>query len=319
MTTTYSAIEHVKNKHRIDKNGPIPNASALEQQQENAETQAELGRTWTTLNLRLFQELLIRWIVIMHITFSQVENESFRDLLLCLCKALETYLPRSGTTIKNWLLKEFKRKKAILRKELQNSKSLIHLSFDGWTSPNNMGLIGVVAHYMASNGEVKATLLGLRRLRGAHSGENMAEVVLEVLRDYGIESKIGYFVLDNVASNDVCVRELVQYLSPFIKAEHRRLRCFGHVINLAAKAFLYGSDVESFEVETKVAKKLEMVQKELDLWRKKGPVGKVHNIAVHSRKTPQRRENFLSIIPGGSEEVKGNTPRLRTFKSDFTN
>jgi hypothetical protein len=37
-------------------------------------------------------------------------------------------------------------------------------------------------------------VIGLRTLEGSHTGANMAEIVMEVLREYGIEEKLGYFV-----------------------------------------------------------------------------------------------------------------------------
>ncbi len=114
---------------------------------------------------------------------------------------------------------------------------------------------------MASNSEIKAIFLDFRRLRGVHSKKNIAEIVLEVIHNYEIECKIGYFVFNNAGFNDICVRKLIQYFSPFIKTKHRRFRCFGYVINLAAKAFLYGTDTELFEVEIKVIKNLKQAKK----------------------------------------------------------
>ena len=38
-------------------------------------------------------------------------------------------------------------------------------------------------------------------------------------------------------------------LSPESDPVHRRLRCWGHIINLAAKAFLSGTDSKAFELD----------------------------------------------------------------------
>ena len=40
---------------------------------------------------------------------------------------------------------------------------------------------------------------------------------------------------------------------------------------------------------------LQNEQKEIDIWRKKGPIGKLHNVVKFIRNTPQRREGFISI------------------------
>jgi hypothetical protein len=69
------------------------------------------------------------------------------------------------------------------------------------------------------------------------------------------------------------------------------------VINLSAKAFLYGEEYDAFEQEVIAASKAEENQllMELRAWRKRGPVGKLHNIVVFICRTPQRREKFKKI------------------------
>ena len=142
---------------------------------------------------------------------------------------------------------------------------------------------------------MRVTLLGLRRVKGSHSGENTAERVVAVVGDYEIESRLGYFVLDNADTNDTCVAAVLGTIRPDLQPKEGRLRCLGHIINLAAKALLFGTDAEAFELEVLGAEALEEEIKELDLWRRKGPVGKLHNVVKFILKTPQRREEFLSL------------------------
>jgi hypothetical protein len=82
----------------------------------------------------------------------------------------------------------------------------------------------------------------------------------------------------------------------------RRLRCLGHVINLAAKAFLYGKEFDAFEKDIDTVKEHSEILKELQLWRKRGPVGKLHNIIIFICRSPQRREKFANIKALSSEE-----------------
>ena len=71
-------------------------------------------------------------------------------------------------------------------------------------------------------------------------------------------------MLDNISSNDVCVRKILTKLQPNLDPEKCRLRCFGHIVNLAAKAFLFGKDPESFEVEADLYIRLQQEEKELN-------------------------------------------------------
>ena len=82
----------------------------------------------------------------------------------------------------------------------------------------------------------------------------------------------------------------------------RRGRCAAHIINLAAKAFLFGNDIEAFEVAvegegsaTADSLRLKIAQAE---WRKRGAVGRLHNLVVFVRASAQRREAFRASIAG---------------------
>ncbi|KAJ3454761.1 hypothetical protein MRS44_013361 [Fusarium solani] len=74
--------------------------------------------------------------------------------------------------------------------------------------------------------------------------------------------------------------------------EARRMRCFGHILNLVAQAFLYGDDAAPFELQSEVYGMLERVEEDLEHRRAKGPVGKLHNIVRFIRASPQRTEAF---------------------------
>ena len=235
----------------------------------------------------------------MNIALVCVEAPCFRELLLHCHSGLEPYLVKSANTIKDWILKEFERQKLEIKKELAGARSRIHISSDLWTSPNSRGLVGIVAHYLDKDLVNKSTLIGMRRVKGAHSGENIAEVMIPVLEEMGIVSRLGYFIGDNAGPNDTCWRAICRKLRPDIKEpDSRRVRCLGHILNLAAKAFLFGKDADAFEEDTNSKRNNAHIEKLRELWRKKGPIGKFHNLVLYIRVTPQRREEFLDLLKG---------------------
>ena len=135
----------------------------------------------------------------------------------------------------------------------------------------------------------------MKRFRGRHTGENQARHFWEVVETYNLQDKIGHFTLDNASNNNTAMRCIQTYLrnhSPEIPFNPvtRRLRCFGHVINLVVKAFLWREDPEAFEIEVTNYQTLEKEQEELLAWRKKGPCGKLHNLLVYVTRSPQRRD-----------------------------
>ncbi len=210
-------------------------------------------------------------------------------------------LPTSHNKISSWVKQGNKDKRATVKKLLASSPSKIHLSFDNWSSGNHLAFTAVVAHFCSPAYSIQSILIGFRELRGPHPGENIAEVVGEVLQDYSImPSQIGCFILDNAANNDTCITALAKTYE-WGKSEvfTRRLRCFGHIINLVAQAFLFGSDSEVF------AHTLDQLQRQIDdgtiktpMWKLRGPIEKLHYAVVYIRKTPQRRQEFAA---GGTD------------------
>ena len=76
----------------------------------------------------------------------------------------------------------------------------------------------------------------------------MAAVLLNIFKDYKIRSNIGYFIADNTELNNICINAILRALYLGIsmkKRKARRLRYFGHIINLYAQAFIIGVNIEN--------------------------------------------------------------------------
>ena len=126
-------------------------------------------------------------------------------------------------------------------------------------------MCGVVPHWLTPEMTTKSVLLGLRRVVGDHSGENLATVVCKVIDDFAISQKIGYFVADNASPNDTAVAAVCARLKLKGRPSRRRPRCIGHVINLAAKAFLFGDEAaleKAFDFEICQAKGMRLEVKQ---------------------------------------------------------
>ena len=201
------------------------------------------------------------------------------------------------------MIKAFEIQKGELRNELKNSRSIISISFDLWTSPNALGVLGVVAHFINQAGKRRHVVLGLREVISEHSGENMAAVLLDIFKNYRIRGNIGYFMADNAESNDTCIDAILRALYPGMSAKKRkgrRLRCFGHITSLCAQAFIVGVDAENVCKDLAAAYRDQDFKKIELLWKKRGAVGLLHNLVRYIRMTPQRRAVFKRIEIGGA-------------------
>ncbi|KAM3557716.1 hypothetical protein MY1884_004374 [Beauveria asiatica] len=76
------------------------------------------------------------------------------------------------------------------------------------------------------------------------------------------------------------------------KKQHRRLRCCGHISNLVARSILFGTDADAFEEDCQADK--ETVD-EVNLWRSKGPIGKLHNTVHWVARSGQRIDRLHKL------------------------
>lgn len=239
---------------------------------------------------RKAHEALVDWVAYDHITFRQVESSRFKRFCQSISDDSADLVPTAHSTVRTWVMNEFATRKRQMIDYLATSRSVIHFSFDLWTSPyKHMAVLGTVAHFLRPDYTNDSILLSLRRLQGTHSGENMADIILETQHEFEI-TELGYYVTDNHPANDLAVGKILSENAIPEKVEQRRLRCLGHIVNLAAKAFLFGKDTEAFEAED-----YEELAAAYKLWQIAGPVGQVHFIFTFIRASSERREDFLKL------------------------
>ena len=267
-----------------------------------------------------WQACFIAWAVGDDISLRKTTSERLHKLLCYRNPFIKNAVPKSHNTTRQWILDAFKNSRLAVRRCLSKSKSRITISFDGWRSGNQLDLLGIVAHFIDEQYAIKNVLLGLRNTYGSHIGAELKHHLLAVLRDYRISTKVAFFMADNASNNDKALELLQTELN--IDPVKQRLRCAGHIINLVCKAVLYGTDVdcindiirhaESTDTEDFYDSKVSQFEatlrssndelEHLKAWRKKGPVGKLHNIVIHARATPARREFFMSKQREASSE-----------------
>jgi hypothetical protein len=159
-----------------------------------------------SINPATLKQVLVRWIARCSVSFRMIERSEFRDLLYLLNPDINTWLPTSHVTIQNWTMEAYQYEKLQVQQALQSAQSKIHFTIDLWTSVNNKALVGIVAHYLANNGDLRESVLAFRELEGQHTGNNQSRLVISVVEEYGIASKVGYFIMDNAENNETMIR-----------------------------------------------------------------------------------------------------------------
>lgn len=151
--------------------------------------------------------------------------------------------------------------------------------------------------------------MGLRRLFDSHSGENQAEIVWSIVVDFQIQNTVGFFTLDNASNNFTAVRSILNRVNivkthsiemsggnlTALGPDSRFVHCYGHVLNLVVKGFLYGKKALSLAT-TAEKKTIEKENQEIECWRNIGPLGKLRNLTLWIQGSVQQRESFCQTV-----------------------
>jgi hypothetical protein len=199
----------------------------------------------------------------------------------------------TSTTIRHKVISAYEKHKDKVVEVLKKSCGLIHVSFDGWRSGNRHSFYGVSCFFRDEDSQPRKlpVVLGVPELGTRHFSSHVAAEILDILDAYGIKDRIGYFTLDNAENNDKAMEAIGGELG-FVGST-RRSRCFRHTLNLSAKTLLFGHNVEAFEEQLSGAAALS--EAEHALWRRKGPVGKLHNLVIDVRRSDQLTYLLRSI------------------------
>lgn len=95
----------------------------------------------------------------------------------------------SARVIKPWTMKLFERMKADIIHTLSNVDR-VSVTTDAWTAENGCGLLGVTVHWIDDRWTYRESVLAVRELCGKHDGASMAEILVDVLEEFGLDSKV---------------------------------------------------------------------------------------------------------------------------------
>lgn len=308
VTTNFR--RHVSSKHHIEiEENPSHLEATIAEKLQQLYIQAKASGETSGVEIQVLQEALnqdqinaalVSLIVTRNLPFRIMEWPEFHVFCRLLNPYSEDFLVTAHSTVPRLIDRSWQETKSLIREKIQSARSIIHISLDIWTSPNRLLLLGICGHFVDRQWHHRKTLLALRPVAG-HSGQEQFQTFLPVLQEYGFSQKLGAIVSDNASTNDTLCRAIRGHLE---KVENIvwddslwRLRCIGHIINLAVEAFLFQDLIEEDlgaldqeEAEGKMVEDSTRVK-----FRKIGPLGQLHNIVVHIRSSPSRTQEFKDL------------------------
>jgi hypothetical protein len=232
-----------------------------------------------------FLRAIVDWTVIQDLTYRQVTSQDTRNIITFDRPELAVAVWEDHKTLSKHVRKSYEDRFTEIAHLLKSARTRIHVSCDIWTSTNGLSLLGTVAHFVDKSNTKRTVLVALPRLRDRHSGENIARCLHEVLQRFEVADNLGAFIMDNAKNNETAMRHLQRSI-PTLNDEDR-VFCAGHCFNLVVKAMLFGQ-ASQFEKDLAGASDTETFQ----LWRRRGSIGKAHNIVKYISRSDQRRQAF---------------------------
>ena len=288
-TSSSSAANHLNRKHSIFEVDVEESHSSTANSEQSVIPFAD----------NQYKQDLIDWIIAHDLPLNLPTHDDSRKLLSQGKPEILHILPKSHTTMSTWVKQSYLDRAPKIKKILDTAKSRINLSMDAWKASNKQDYLGIAAHLIDSQLQVRHILLDFLPISGKKSGANLAQLVYQTVGEYDIGKRLGAVMADNAGDNDTCMQELGKLLGfPDEWAKIARVRCLGHIIDLVVKAVLFGKGVSKLQRELAGASPMEV----LEIWTRKGPIGKLHNWAVYLNRNKARMDVFLSY----QQELNGD-------------
>jgi hypothetical protein len=308
-------IEHVERSDlKKQQHGTITDLFGRQEERQASRDLTEEKYLANAINIPAFEEALARLLAVRNIAHTFIEYPEFHAVILSCNYMARDVLLRSRRAVPKLLKKTFAQHKQGLVKKLHNSlSSMVHFTIDMWTSSEQKAAYqAIVVHFVdAETRGVAQALLSLREFKGSHNGKLQAKAFLEVVEEYDLRGKIGYFTMDNHDANDTMLDDIAKEIDG-LDPVARRLRCSGHIMNLIVQAFLFRSKAkkiqederegidEAYERLCRLSEREEggIITKAqaTEEWREFSVLGKLHNLCIYSRSSTSIYNDFKAEI-----------------------
>jgi hypothetical protein len=167
-------------------------------------------------------------------------------------------------------------------------------------------MLVINAHWLSPDFQQYRACIEFVEIDGAHSGENLANIVATVLDRFHISAKVMTITADNASNNDTLHRFLYQklserydeYLSEVVIQEgtmrftqNSQICCFAHILNLVMKSILRSLQASSYK---EAAALLNDIAKKS--WKTikapTAPIAKLRLLVLWIARSPQRIQKW---------------------------
>jgi len=149
----------------------------------------------------------------------------------------------SRTTLRKHCLKMWREAKEQLILGFEKLETGVNLTTDVWSAPHGLpeSYLCVTAHWVDPKmWQMMKRTITFEQFGYPHSGENLFEILDEVITTFKLGQKIFSISFDNASNNTSAVRQLKIKYEPICQGVFYHSRCVAHIINLVVQ---HGLDV----------------------------------------------------------------------------
>lgn len=182
--------------------------------------------------------MLVSWLAYKRLPFTFFDDDMTQNFFRRINPNI--HMPKRNS-MKEKVMDEYYKMKVNLKKILNENDSKFSFTIDGWTAPNFQSYYGITIHFIDNNWKFQSLTLDFVPSNGKHSGKDIANFFLSIIKDYGIQKKVQGITLDNAAANTTFIQELSVLMNNehiVFDIEDQHFRCFAHIINLAVQDVL---------------------------------------------------------------------------------
>ena len=126
----------------------------------------------------------------------------------------------------------YKEKKEV-KLVISNIPGKASFTADMWTATNGTAFLSLTIHYINTSWELKNFLLDIIPMSVRHTGANMADAIMAVLREFDLVEKTLALTTDNASSMLFCGTIMAEELErEFDNLNFAHYQCTAHVLNL---------------------------------------------------------------------------------------
>lgn len=227
--------------------------------QEDKQRESDAARTAMILrnsaNKQRFRNNLARLVTQCSLSHQVVVSKPFKDVILSINPEASSCLLKSATSLRPRITRNFELQQYIVIQTIHRGLSCFHISTDTWkTLHGHKHFQAVNIQFVDSDGSLRQVLLDLVEVDSKESktGAFLGSILIKTMEDYNLHARLGWITSDNVTVNDTLIRTIEAFMvtrgKTYWTEKTRRLRCIGHIINLATQAFMFSASAEAAEI-----------------------------------------------------------------------